>query len=585
MSYEGSESEREVAALAHGFRAYWAERLGRSPRYRLDYSWPSVGVVELLLDDAYRQQAANGQQQEGSGSSELRPDDGSADPLATDTVTNLLIGASAYLSVIIAGCWRRMPGEPAVVARFIRGAQPEIELEAYGGDLLLPGETYRLKLTAALRTIFEERPRPMRIWVDENRELPPRLVGLSAYVAGMCAGRSPLGEGGWLARSKEEFQPVVDTVALVLAQTTSEYHLANFPTDMAGADPLLYAGGMILPPATVDEDGFCVRALEELVRHLYSIEVEGRKLDEDARRAVAMNLATSPDETIALVASAVAVALYSDNPPPKLLALVESLGPIRVLLLPLVAITRALLGEPPTPLTMLESGAFDAAGKMLLAEGKLGLAPLIQLPQRLFSHKELHPLIELLYCGKTEAAAQFLDELAAHGPLEPALSLQRAFLGLELGDTAEAWQLLEQIRPQVAADPELATSWFECAVRHHLLTRDFVGALDFAEAGAKSLGDPAVRARMEHLSVDLLLASRQPSDAWDRAAEILEREPSSLGPALSKIEIDLFYGGSEELEEELERLIHLAPMHPRTIQAVLWADAMHRQQENEQAKQ
>ena len=586
MSIVESETEREVAALAQGFRAYWAARLGRSPRYRLDFSWPSVGIVELLLDDAYRQQAANNQQtsseQEastGHGSESAAPGE---EPLATDTVTNLLIGASAYLGVIIATCWRRMPGEPTVSARFIRSPKPEVELEARGGDMLKAGESYRLNVTSALRIIFEDRPRPMPIWDDKTRDLPPRLVGLSAYVAGMCAGRSPLGEGAWLTRSTEEYQPTVEAVGIVLAQSSAEYHEANFPTDLVGSDPYLYAGGLILPPATIDEDGFCIRALEELIRHLTTAEIDGQPLTENARQAVVMNLATSPDETIALVASAVAVALCGNEPPPKLLAIVESLGPIRVLLLPLVAITRAMMAEPPTPLTLIDAGSYEAAARMLIAEGRLGLAPLIQLPQRLFSRKELHPLIELLYCGKTDDAASFLDELGQGATLEPALVLQRAFLALEQGATDEAWKLLERIRNNVLSDTELATSWFECAVRHHLLTRDFVGALDFAEAGSKTLGDPAVRARLEQISVDLLLASRQPSDAWDRAAEILERDPSALGPALSKIEIDLFYGGSDELEEELDRLIHLAPMHPRTIQAVLWADATKRQQEEQE---
>lgn len=549
MGNSESGTEQEVAALAQSFRAYWGERLGRSPRYRLDYSWPSVGVVELLLDDAHRQK-----------------DEG-------HDLSNLFLGAAAYLSVIITACWRRLPDRPTVTARLTRDARPAIILEATGGAYLKDGERYRLPLSAALTSLVETRPQPLPIWQNAPRDLPPRLFGLSAAMLGICCGRSPLGAGAWLSRADAEWRANTDTVSVVLAQTSAEYYAANFPSEPTGGDPNLYLGGCIAPPPSIDEERFCLRALTALMRHLMS-----RDLTAEAKRTVTLNLAASPDETFSLVGAAAAIALHGDSPPPKLVTLVDSLGPIRLLLLPLVSIARGLLGDPPTPLDRAQDGAPDDAVRLLVAEQRLSLLPLLHLPPRLILRAELRPLIELLYWGNIDKASAFIDELSLVGELDPGVAIQRAFLALEDGHIDRAEELLNRYRERARADGDVAHTWFECALRLSLTRRDFIGALALAEEGASTPGNPDARARLSQLSVDLLLASKQPADAWDRATAILDEDPHALGASLSKLEIDLFYGGSEEVDQELDRVIRLAPMHPRTFQAVLWADAVKRQE-------
>ena len=393
----------EVQQLADSFVAHWNTVLGDTPELQFDYSWPSVGTLDLLTYSLRFEKKLDASQQE------------------------LILGVSAYLAVIAHECWNSYPGTEANAEKS-RGEDFDILISAAGKGLLKKGR-FSIPISQVLRRILKEVPEQFPSYPGEFRELDPSHNYLSSFGLGVITGYSMHGKGSWKNCSEEEFRPNLKIAQRILAKSSAKYYARVFPGEPFGADELLYSANLILPPIGFEEMFPACRATAGLMQYL-----KYKNATEEQMRPLAENLAASPDEQISAAGFALATALTDEKPSPRLHAIALAKDSHLPFLRHAVVTARFHLGKPQGLSELIEKNDTDAAQKMLAVDRNLGLASILKLSDRLLAN-EAYALLygSLLWFNPVQAKLN-IGELRKKTPtLEPEIELQDIFLDLGLG--------------------------------------------------------------------------------------------------------------------------------------------------------
>jgi hypothetical protein len=414
--------EIETRATALLFRIN--ELFKTFPRYQLNLSWPNFGTLDLL-SRAFR----------GKGildSNEL---------LLLDQIT-------AYVAVFLHDSWKILDEKKEISVSINSANETEITVKRR------PLSDLRLNLSRLLSEALVNTDYTLVYNEKESRRIARGKHRLSHLVCRL------LGE-----ELKPEKLAVLNGL---LATQCAYYYQKNFPSELAGGDPALYAQGLILPPFGFEELPPGLRASGKLWQVIL-----GSPLTERERVVLLKNLTLFPDEQISSAALPILMVL-DPHEVPALSGFIEQLPAAQNIL--------ALRGESfqlsELPEAVRRINFFGDLTQLILRESpeeelfqfeKLAFIPedkrvpfLISLESRDGFYLQLLACDLAISGGMTKLAAEILERLLSALPGRSPQSIisfysLSAKLKIVLGEYEEALRLAERAESAVLVLKSLVT--------------------------------------------------------------------------------------------------------------------------------
>ncbi len=409
--------DEKVSHLANGFAGFWSEVFSAHPRYQLDFSWPSVGVVNFLLENVRRKKTFDQQSQ------------------------GLIRSAAAYLAVIASRCWSRFPDDLNIVAVIRDRSEFEIHLRTSGGRFLENDQYFGVALCRTLQDILLQPANPFPAFEQFAAPLLPQSNIINLFASGLFSGLCPYGQGAWKEKNAADFIPYLEPLYEELAQTTASWYGRVFPTEDLGTLPEIYLRHVVVPPAGFEELHPALHATWGLIQALKQLGAA-----EEQMAKVALHLSSVVDETISSAGFALGAALYDLCPSDRFLAQVELRGIRAAALRPAVTLARKALGrEVHWPGLFLE-GKHEEAQRLAALEKELGLLPLLQITD--FTSPQYAPLyfaFDAIASSNAQAARESMSHFTWCQDMPPESVLQEAVLAVFLNDLDTAERYLAEL--------------------------------------------------------------------------------------------------------------------------------------------
>jgi hypothetical protein len=217
-----------IKELAISFADRFNSIQERYPKLRLDFSFPSVGVVELVL--AHLRGITNFSNQE----------------------EQLVRGAAAYLAYIAAHAWASIPDDLVVTATI--DSTSEIAISVRNGIFLTDGSSFTINILSDLK--------------EELEKASSKDLVLESFAMGLFSGLCPNGKGNWKNLTAKEFAVYLDPIEQFLCLTTAEYFKAVYPDETFDNLPEIFKNSLVLPPHGFDEPFIGLRGATLLLEFL-----------------------------------------------------------------------------------------------------------------------------------------------------------------------------------------------------------------------------------------------------------------------------------------------------------------------------
>ncbi len=531
--------EPQVEALAEEFTQFWGELFSHYPQYRLDYSYASIGTIDLILFPLRAREKLE----------------------ARDLF--LIAGAAAYLGKMAHDCWKTFAGPPQVRLTFEDGERPEMYLCLSGGAILDSEEGMRIALCKALETVLCRPENPMPCFNRFAAPLTREGPRVEYFAAGLLAAVAPLGSGEYLKLRVEALGLNIDPAAKFLSQSLARHYEEIYPLDERFRQPDLFRDHLIFPPLGYDEPFPGMRAVAGLIDYAHAREMDLTELTE-----VCAELAKSPCERLAFPAFAIAAATCQNTVLDELRSLAEVLGVRAASLRPAVLLARRMLGFKESWKDFAKDGDLEGASRSLFTEYFLGLIPLCH--PIIFDRVEqppLHSFIEQLCWSRMDEVLKAYDAQGIVPGRETAdLTLQIAFLDLFRGDTESSKGLLRRLDSVSLDDPATQFALFELKGRVAENEGDFQAAKSFFERAITFDTFDTLR----YTSVITWLSGMAISAReYETAQSYLEQALSHDALCVrARINYCLHLQSQQDLpgmEEQLKKLLFLAPNSPRVF--------------------
>lgn len=532
--------DERVVEIAKNFCGYFTSILRPYPKYQLDFSWPSVGVLDLISQPLrFRTQR-------------------------TDIEEELLRGISAYLAGMTYDTWVQFPNPPTVQVSL--NDKGEITIEAKGGTHLPGRQSYFINLSVVLGEILSNPQNPLPVFEKTTRVISPQENWLSQFAIGLLSGLCPYGEGTWATFEDALFADYLVSCDSTLSQSAASYYKKAFPTEPLGASQTLYKQQLILPSISHKQRFPATTAANAVSKFLEKNSIS----DEEALR-LSLHLAQSPDDLISSVGFIINAAFIDSSPSREILALSESFGVRVASLRPALLIARKALQKPDEWITLAQDGKFEQAMRLAHVESSLGFTPLLQLPLEFAQQHDFLPLLASLTWSDGATALECIEALSSSGIKSPHLTLQKAWILL----FAQELELVEKTISELGEEIPVFSN------------EDFalLALIEATIETVKGQTNEVLSILTPHLStfsfslyareiVPLYLESAITLGRFDKALQVIDVALKNfpLSPViLSKhIEISLKNGvAKESLLPEIEKLIRLAPMWTNTFQLLL----------------
>lgn len=387
------------------------------PAYRLDYSWPSVGLLDhftyfLRGKESY------------SEKEEL-----------------FISGVAAYLAGIAHDTWAHFPDDLQIELKLAENERKDVFLHVQGGKFLAE-EKFTIHVNDALSQVLRSPATPFPVFEHHARFVHQESNLLSLFGIGLVTGLCPYGTGPWKDVPVKDFAPYLIETEVLLAGSAATHYARLFPTELLGQSIELYLANLILPPLLYNEPFVASRAVRNLLAYLKEKETPIENMMQ-----LASNLLLSPDDILFSAGFALSVAFVDEAKlSQRLVAIGEAQMPLLPELRAATMIARKILGKPFDWQQELLRKNYTGAKTLIDIEKKVGLLPYWSLSDSLLEVEELLPLFEALAWSNPLAAREIIDELAESQSLHPDVVLQGIFLDLSLGDLARAEQELAQFQ-------------------------------------------------------------------------------------------------------------------------------------------
>jgi len=422
-------SEQQVQELARDFANRWSIRPAETAFLTLDFTWPSVGLLDLLTQHLRFKK-------------ELTAED-----------LELARGAAAYLSWLVGLCWR---GFGATVELGC-DAQQGVFIKATAGPKLSEGQVSSLFVEREILKILAAPTSPFKVFKDFRRPITPDQNIITLFALGACLGVSPYGEGPWSKEDPESFAPQVEKVMRILASSSADYYQRIFTDEPWGKVAELYLQQLIYPPALAAEELPGFSAAQGLLEF-----AERYKLGSATLLKLAANLARFSDETISNVGLITAAALTSSDLSVEILAAAQSRGMYTGLLRAAMLYVRNHFQLRDD--WLLQSDYVEDDARRYQLEQQLYLLPWVKIPAARVRDKKLAAVLAALSVFDLENAIKFSDQYLAETPGDISVRIQRVYLDFLTGDVdkSEAGFRALATEPGAEISGQLYNLWGLC---------------------------------------------------------------------------------------------------------------------------
>lgn len=535
--------EEKVLDLAQTLVNNLEAALADFPKYSIDGTWPSIGILDLLAAPLF-------------GNKDFSP-----------TELSLIDSIAAYIAGFAHDCWTRYPNAPEVTLSYHADGRPRgVVIEAKRGAFLKRGERFAVPVSEVLQSIFAKPPRPFPIIAQFSRDLASSGNFVSRFALGLVSGLCPFGDGPWKNLSLTEFKPQLLIFEEFITKTASDYYTRAFPGETIGQHRSLYEANVLLPPAGMDESAPYARAATGLAAFLMAIDASY-----DEMKNVAINLAYNPDEQIATTGFIAATALLNGDPPKELRALSERFGNFRVELKPAIIIARQIFGHPADWVKQLDERKPDEAIKILRIEKALGLCPFMRIDPGYARYPQLIPLLHNLYWSQPKEAREYIDFIGKLQELPIDLRLQAILLDILGSNLNRTEAELLQIEKQYEFRSSNSRAWFfELKGMYFLRTGAADKALQAFQSGFKlKPSDSDIFTSLGNNLGWCYLLIQDFENALDVFSQVIYADDVNIAARLNRLAALDGLGKQGESQDEVRNLARISPMDQRIFDQLL----------------
>jgi tetratricopeptide (TPR) repeat protein len=393
-----------------------------APTLRLDWSFPSLGVIDNLT---YPLRGRGG---------------------FTEAEERLLRLCSLYLARVAGDVWRNFGCEVNITER-----NAGVTLHALSGPLL-DGDGCALSVEAELRRLLQNLPQPVPVLGNFERYVAPSHNLVSLFGLGVVTGLSPFNEGNWSSVPLNDFKDMLDKALLFLAQRCVQRYEQLHPDEMTGQVGDFYLNGLLYPPTGMEERTPCLQSAKRILEQAISFGLSPQKLE-----PFFLNLAKSPDEHMSGIGYCLLAASQLTGTVPKisreLMAVGESVTPYAAQLRPAVMNVLNLERD------WIAAEDHQAADETKLeAERAAGLLPWFYVSGAVLRLKSEYPrmrdaLAALVVLDMDNSLKNF-DDLVAEAPGVIEFRLQRMYLDQLRGDVERLERGVKALATEPGAEDE-----------------------------------------------------------------------------------------------------------------------------------
>jgi hypothetical protein len=535
----------EVIALAKNLQQELQVIFADQPRYQLDFSWPSVGVLDNLTFNL-------------RGKEKL-----------SDQEYALLNGVASYLAGMAHDSWILFSDSQTITLDLVRfeNERPQVIITVKGGEYLPSKEQFSVNVTRALETILRSPQIPFPHFEQATRPLHPEENVISPFALGLLSGLTPYGEGRWKELTMNDFQENIIKVVEHLSVSSAKHYATIYPNEEFGASPELYAAGVIFPPLYYNEPLPALRGVNGFFDFCNDSE---RKVSPAALRKLAKNLALSPDESCAAVGAAVIAACGDEEPFLENLLIVRAQSKLERLRGATV-VARDFLGKIPDWIELIGQDKLDQALPIFSLERELGLIPFFRVPLQSLYHQEFYPLIRALAWSNLDEAEILSAGLYSEAvtPYMFSYLLQGAYISF-----------FKRNYEQVLNRLDLLSNYLQSATAYErALFFEIVGLVKFSlgeveEAGklferSIAIGSAGMCQYAAEGMVQCLIRLEKSDIAFPMILKFLQDLPYSYNLKLLKISLLYSMDKKEAGNEELQKILSYGPMRREVFQLAL----------------
>ncbi|MFN8391012.1 MAG: hypothetical protein U0136_12045 [Bdellovibrionota bacterium] len=523
-------------AALKAFEKHWQRYLSVAPFYRLDYTWPSVGVIDHLT---FPLRSRN----------DLSPFERS-----------IIHGAAAYLAVMAQRCW-----ETFGVSSNVELHQKEIILRAVSGPGLQGTEAVAY-VEADLSRMLAELPNPFQILTTFKRMIPTNENFVSQFAFGLFVGLLPTIEGPWSKENPQSWATQLNSVVKYLAQGTADNYAAIFLDEQLGQVAEVYYSELIFPLTMMQEE-------LPIRRAVYSLKgtVETYKISPSQLSRMAANLMLSPDERIAQTAFCCAAALGEFPCSPELRASAASIGTTLGLLRHAMRDVRQAILKESDWIGKAEYS--DADIQQIEKELQLHFFPWLKMSKQKIlggaGDEALTRLLRALADYNMKTATMIVDELVDLAPDDMDFRLQKVYLLLLDGKVQESADSLRTLvtEPESEDKPLI----FDLNANVQLVLGNLQGAeQNFKKARNFATSDKQVKSDVANNYGWMLMLKGDFPTALELIDESLSLTPDSLVSLLNKTTILQQMGREHEAAAIDKRLLALAPFNREVFRGLVF---------------
>lgn len=531
--------EQSVRESAQDFAKEWSVAAEFSPLLKLDFTWPSLGLVDLLLLPL-------------RGRSNL-----------DQPAFRLLRGASAYLGMLAYECWSSFSEDVSLIV-----GERGVRLEAHDGPLLGGGDSFSVNIESALAKVLRELPSPMPVYSNQARQLSSEVPVVPLFAIGLFTGLCPYGSGPWSAATIDQFSEALPFTARILAAQCADFYTRVFPNETLGQVAELYLDGVLFPPPLTVEALPGIQAVERIAAFLEEYGI-------DAEKALPLfkNLALSPDEALSVSGLVFFAALSAQELPAVVIAAAQRKGMLMGMLRESMHAVRAHYRLGPD--WLWEGRTDDAVLKLYQREQLLGMHPWVRL--RAVSLKKPGVLDFVRECAKLDfaAAKHVLEKLVEETPGDIDLRLQRIFFDVIDGDVERAAAACRALITEPAAenDPRVLEFWGMSLLSQGNLEE----SLRHLERGYGSVGkaelepDEALAGVVANDFALALIQAGRLEEALDVLKNAVKWDRCPLSALVNRYAVLATLGRIEEAADVQLKLLQLAPLDERVFHNTLSA--------------
>lgn len=421
--------------LAEKLRKSLEDTFCEIPALALDYSWPTVGVIDLITFPLRKK------------------------PNLSDLEKELLYMTTAYLGVILSRVWEASKIDHTVQFDELKG----------GVCILFKSEKNTQEeylLTNYIHQIFFSMPQKIEVLKGFKRPFVYDGNILSSVFLGIVLGNSPIGISPLVSKVDKDKTNQPDEKSLIeraIARLCSEWFTVRYPEMMLAQVPDLFLQGAVLPPLLYDLEEGISETLDPFISYLNTMKVPLKMVQQ-----LANIFSTCPDEKISYLGTIISLFAYPDYE--SLPSQIKASLRYHAHLIPAARKTILKYRNASLDSEYLLSEFDKKSASIYEYEKKIGTLPWFYFTSSDLMQKreyEIDNFITSILNFEYDKAYNEISEIVVSYPADIGFRIQH--LGLEMlrGDYEYAHELAKILvsEPEIEKRPDFYSLWANCLLK------------------------------------------------------------------------------------------------------------------------